>query len=166
MTDGTALKGANASDFAEVGARVDGPPDAMTFGRALPVGIGINILSVDVAASVAFARTVLGATITYADAQFAICRFGPSVWMIHADGTYKHNALRGVLEGAETRGAGVELRLYGRDPDLAEAVARTRDDVVLAGAMDKPHGLREAVILDPDGYAWVPGVALPEGDAE
>ena len=24
-------------------------------------------------------------------------------------------------------------------------------------ATDKPHGLREAYILDPDGYCWVPG---------
>jgi hypothetical protein len=26
--------------------------------------------------------------------------------------------------------------------------------------MDKPHGLREAVLVDEDGYVWVPGVAL------
>jgi hypothetical protein len=26
--------------------------------------------------------------------------------------------------------------------------------------MDKPHGLRECVLLDDDGYCWVPGVAL------
>jgi len=26
--------------------------------------------------------------------------------------------------------------------------------------MDKPHGLRECIILDDDGYAWVPGKAI------
>ena len=26
--------------------------------------------------------------------------------------------------------------------------------------MDKPHGLRECIILDDDGYAWVPGMAI------
>ena len=31
---------------------------------------------------------------------------------------------------------------------------------VLAGAIDKPHGLRECVIVDDEGYVWVPGVAL------
>jgi hypothetical protein len=28
---------------------------------------------------------------------------------------------------------------------------------VLQAPADKPHGLREAYILDPDGYCWVPG---------
>lgn len=31
--------------------------------------------------------------------------------------------------------------------------------MILAGAADKPHGLREAFILDPEGYCWVPTVA-------
>jgi hypothetical protein len=52
----------------------------------------------------------------------------------------------------------VELRLYGVDPDQAEAAARRRDAVVLAGAADKEHGLREAYIVDDDGYVWVPSV--------
>jgi hypothetical protein len=64
---------------------------------------------------------------------------------------------------AEGRGAGAELRLYGRDPDAAEAVARDLADemggVVLAGAADKPHGVREVYLLDPEGYCWVPTVA-------
>jgi hypothetical protein len=29
--------------------------------------------------------------------------------------------------------------------------------------MDKPHGLRECIIIDDDGYVWVPGVALKRG---
>ena len=32
---------------------------------------------------------------------------------------------------------------------------------VLDGSMDKPHGLRECYIVDPDGYVWVPSTALP-----
>ena len=62
------------------------------------------------------------------------------------------------MGGVEGRGAGVELRLYGCDPDEAEARARQLGFTVLAGAMDKPHGLRECVILDDEGYAWVPSV--------
>jgi hypothetical protein len=31
---------------------------------------------------------------------------------------------------------------------------------VLAGSIDKPHGLRECIILDDEGYAWLPGVAI------
>ena len=29
---------------------------------------------------------------------------------------------------------------------------------VLQEATDKPHGLREAYLYDPDGYVWVPSV--------
>jgi hypothetical protein len=29
---------------------------------------------------------------------------------------------------------------------------------VLAETQDKPHGLRECYLVDPDGYVWVPGV--------
>ncbi len=65
------------------------------------------------------------------------------------------------FEVTDARGAGVELRIYGCDPDQAEARARELGFTVLSGAMDKPHGLRECVILDDDGYAWVPAVALP-----
>ena len=60
--------------------------------------------------------------------------------------------------------AGAELRAYGVDPDKAETAARDGGWTVLAGAEDKPHGLREAVILDDDGYAWVPGVAIYPSD--
>ena len=62
----------------------------------------------------------------------------------------------GSVAGLEARGAGVELRLYGVDPDEAEAAARRSGATVLAPAADKPHGLREAHIVDDDGYVWVP----------
>ena len=62
----------------------------------------------------------------------------------------------------QVRGAGVELRIYGCPPDQAEARARELDFTVLAGAVDKPHGLRECVILDHEGYAWVPGIGIPD----
>ncbi len=55
---------------------------------------------------------------------------------------------------------GTELRLHGRDPDAAEAAARALDLTVLASAMDKPHGLREALLIDPAGYLWVSDVSL------
>ena len=63
-----------------------------------------------------------------------------------------------VLKGADQRGAGSELRLHGRDPDQAEAAARRLGFKVLVSATDKPHGLREAYLVDADGYVWVPDV--------
>ncbi len=131
------------------------------YGRSLRPGLGVNLLVRDVAAAVKFAETVLGATSTYADEDFAVLRAVGSEWMVHADHTYLDNPMTGVIQGVEARGAGVELRLYGIDPDTAEAAARDGGWTVLAGSMDKPHGLREAVLIDDDGYVWVPGVAIP-----
>jgi len=59
------------------------------------------------------------------------------------------------------RGAGVELRLHGCDPDIAAAKALELGFVVLDGPRDQPeHGLREAHIVDADGYVWVPDLPL------
>ncbi len=132
------------------------------YGRSIRPGLGVNLLVKDVSAAVRFAEQVLGATATYSDADFAVLRAAGSEWMLHADHTYVDNVLTGILDGAETRGAGIELRLYGVDPDSAESAARDGGWTVLSGAIDKPHGLREAVLIDDDGYVWVPGVALPK----
>ena len=144
-------------------------PDADAFGRALAPGIGFNLLVRDVERAARFQAVVLGATVDYWDQDFAILRTGTAagnaVWMLHHDRTYRSHPLAGIARGGDQgggRGAGAELRLYGRDPDAAEVAARAAEEtlggVVLAGAADKPHGLREAYILDPEGYCWVPSV--------
>lgn len=132
------------------------PPD---YGRSIRPGIGFNLLVREIARSVKFAEGVLGATAAYADEDFAVLRLNGSEWMLHADHTYSDNPLSGVVGGIEARGAGVELRVYGCDPDQAEAQARAKGFTVLAGTIDKPHGLRECMLVDDDGYVWVPGVA-------
>lgn len=128
------------------------------YGRGLR-GIGFNLLVSGVARSVRFATEVLGATSFYDDEDFAAMRLNGGEFMFHADHSFANNPLSGIVQGLEARGAGVELRIYGCDPDVAEAKAREGGWTVLAGAIDKPHGLRECVILDDDGYAWVPAVA-------
>ena len=137
------------------------PVSADEYGRALK-GIGFNLLVRDVPRAVTFATEVLGAVSFYDDEDFAALRFNGADFMFHADHAYLDNPLSGIVAGLEARGAGVELRLYGCDPDKAEAKARALGFTILAGAIDKPHGLRECVILDDDGYAWVPAVALPK----
>jgi uncharacterized glyoxalase superfamily protein PhnB len=109
---------------------------------------------------VKFAEDVLGATTTYADEDFAAMRLNGADFMLHADHTYEDNPVSGLIQGLEGRGAGVELRVYGCDPDQAEARAREGGWTVLTGTLDKPHGLRECVILDDDGYCWVPGIPI------
>ena len=107
-------------------------------------------------------QVFFGATVTYADNDFAVLRVVGADWMFHAAHTYRDNPVIGLIEGVTGRGAGVELWLYGVDPDAAEAAARDGGYTVLAGAMDKPHGLREAIILDDNGYCWVPGTPNPK----
>ena len=122
---------------------------------------GLIWWSGDVPAALAFQTQVLEAEIVHDDVDFAALRGYGAEWMLHADHTYSDHPLKGSLGGGLARGIGAELRLYGRDPDEAEAKARELGFEVLAGALDKPHGLREAYIIDQDGYLWVPGVPLP-----
>ncbi|MGH6933071.1 MAG: VOC family protein [Dongiaceae bacterium] len=133
------------------------------YGRSLR-GLTINLLVRDVAKSAAFQQDVLGASVVYADADFAVVRrslLGGEVdWMLHADHTYGSHPLLGMTGDNALRGVGVELRLHGVDPDAAVAAARRHGAYVLAAAADKPHGVREAFIADPDGYMWVPDVPL------
>ncbi|TIP52059.1 MAG: hypothetical protein E5X69_10015, partial [Mesorhizobium sp.] len=65
-----------------------------------------------------------------------------------------------VTSGAEARGAGIELRLYGADPDRIEKKAAALGHIVLAGSIDKPHGLRECYIVGPEGYVFVPSARI------
>ncbi len=132
---------------------------APAYGRSLE-GLTINLRVRDVDKALPFHREVLGAEVVYADPDFAVLRRGDIEWMLHADHTYSDHPLHGSLDLA--RGIGAELRLHGRDPDEAEAAARRLGYTVLDGAADKPHGLREAYLIDADGYLWVPDVPLAE----
>jgi catechol 2,3-dioxygenase-like lactoylglutathione lyase family enzyme len=131
------------------------PPD---YGRSLR-GLGVNMLVRDTAKATAFARDVLGLTVVYVDADLAVLRHGEHEWMVHADHTYDAHALLPRAKVAALRGGGIELRVHDVDPDAAVAAALERGYEVLEPASDKPHGLREAYILDADGYVWVPDIA-------
>jgi catechol 2,3-dioxygenase-like lactoylglutathione lyase family enzyme len=131
---------------------------APDYGRSLR-GLTVNLLVADVAVAVTFQTRVLGASVRYQDVDFAVLHGYDAEWMLHADHTYQDHPMIGAVAGLEARGGGVELRLHGCDPDRAEAAARSHDYLVLDGAADKPHGLREVFIVDPDGYVWVPDLA-------
>jgi uncharacterized glyoxalase superfamily protein PhnB len=128
---------------------------ADAYGRSLS-GMGVNLLVRDIGRAVAFQTEVLGTTVVYADPDFAVMRHGRGEWMLHADHAFAEHPLLALTGDGALRGVGVELRLYEADPDACEARARAAGHTVLAPAQDKPHGLRECVLIDPDGYAWVP----------
>ena len=139
-----------------------GRPDPMAFGRGLAKGVGVNILVRDVEASIRWQAEVLGADVIYWEDHFAVMSAEGGVWLVHSDWSYRDHEMTGVVQGQEARGQGVEIRLYNVDPDACEARARDVNAIVLAGSLDKPHGLREAYLVDPDGYIWVPSIALPD----
>ncbi len=136
---------------------------ADAYGRSL-AGMGVNLLVREVGRAVSFLTEVLGLETVYADADFAVLRHASSGGnqdiMLHADRTYAEHPLLALTGDGALRGVGVELRLYGIDPDAAEARARARGDAVFAATRDKPHGLRECYLADPDGYIWVPGIGI------
>lgn len=130
---------------------------APAYGRSLR-GLTVNLLVQDIGTSLVFQQDVLGAEIVYSDPDIAVLRFRDAEWMLHADHTYEDHPLHGSLSSDIPRGIGTELRLHGRDPDKAETAARELGYTILEGASDKPHGLREAYVIDPDGYTWVPDI--------
>ena len=134
---------------------------APEFGRSLS-GFGVNLLVSDVPRCAEFLAHVLQFEVLRHSVDFAILRHGDTIYQLHADHTYSDNPLPALVPEAGPRGGGVELRIYQVDPDAAEARARTSSGVVLQAARDKPHGLRECYLLDPDGYCWVPSVPLPQ----
>lgn len=130
-------------------------PDPAAFGRNLGPGLGVNLLVADVAAAAAFQQRVLGARLVWCEADFAILSACGAVWMLHGDRAYRDHPLGRAVAGEAERGAGVELRLYGSNPDDAVRLAEAAGGTVLSPPLDKPHGLREAHIIDPEGYVWV-----------
>jgi uncharacterized glyoxalase superfamily protein PhnB len=131
------------------------------YGRSLP-RFTVNLLVRDLERSVAFYEAVLGAKKRYSDPDFAALELAGLEFMLHADHTYEQHPLAARLAVSGPRGTGAELRLFGVNPDEVEARARASGATVVQPATDKPHGWREAIVADPDGYVWAVGVSLPK----
>jgi uncharacterized glyoxalase superfamily protein PhnB len=129
------------------------------YGRSLPK-FSVNLLVRDVQASLPFYRDVLGATVRYADEDFAALNLAGAEFMLHADHSYDHHPLHKYIAGVEVgrRGLGAELRVMGVDPDEAEARAKSAGATIVQPAADYPHGWRDVMLADPDGYVWAVGV--------
>ena len=125
---------------------------AQEFGRSLK-RFGINLLVKEVEKTAVFLRDILGMEIHRAD-------YDGNFFQLHADHTYQDNPLPEALKRIHYRGSGVELRLNHKDPDVCEGRAKKNSDHVFRTSLDRPHGLRECYLLDPDGYCWVPSARL------
>ena len=133
---------------------------APDYGKSL-AAFTVNLLSADLARALVFQRDVLQAEVLHEDEDLLILQGFGSSWMVHADHTYDQHALLADTQQANRRGAGIELRLHHCDPDAVAARAREQDFRLLDGPRDQPdHGLREAHVVDGDGYVWVPDTPL------
>ncbi|HUL15771.1 MAG TPA: VOC family protein [Terriglobales bacterium] len=130
------------------------------YGRALPK-FTVNLLVREVAKSLPFYRDVLGATVRYADDDFAALEIVGTDFMLHADHAYDQHPTRDRLKSGGLRGTGAELRVIGIDPDAVEKRARAWGARVVQPAKDFPHGWRDVMLEDPDGYVWAVGIAIP-----
>lgn len=123
-------------------------------------GLGVNLLVRDIDRSLVFHRRVLDASVLYSDPDIAVLTRDDAQWILHAWHTYDDHPLHERIVSRPSHAVGAELRLYGRDPDDAERVARELGCEIAQASADKAHGLRECFIFDFDGYLWVPGVAM------
>jgi uncharacterized glyoxalase superfamily protein PhnB len=131
------------------------------YGRAMPK-FTVNLLVRDVQKSLPFYRDVLGATVRYADADFAALNLQDLDFMLHSDHTYDHHPVFERLKAGGPRGTGAELRVMGIDPDAAEQRAKAARAKIIQPAMDFLHGWRDVMLEDPDGYIWAVGVPILE----
>jgi uncharacterized glyoxalase superfamily protein PhnB len=118
----------------------------------------VNLLVRDIRASLAFYERVLGAAVRYADSDFAVLKLLDFEFMLHADHAYDHHPLYQRLQAPGLRGTGAELRVLGLDPDSLEQRARDAGATIIQPTRDFPHGWRDVMLADPDGYIWAVGV--------
>lgn len=130
------------------------------YGRTM-AKFSVNLLVRDVERSIPFYKDVLGATVRYADQDFAALNLQGVEFMLHVDHTYDHHPLFERLKAGGPRGTGAEMRVMGIDPDAAEKRAKGLGAKIIQAAMDFPHGWRDVMLEDPDGYIWAVGTPIP-----
>ena len=129
------------------------------YGRGLPK-FTLNLLVRDVAEAIPFYRDVLQATVRYADGDFAAMEIGGTGFMLHADHAYDQHPLHERVHGIVVRGIGAEIRVMGIDPDAAEERAKNFGAEIVQEARDFPHGWRDVMLADVDGYVWAVGIPI------
>lgn len=128
------------------------------FGRRLK-GVGVNLLSPDVEKLAAFLKICFDLSIHRLSPDFAIVEHDGVLLQLHADATFSKHPVFSLLPEASPRGAGAQFYLFDVDPDKAVEKATKAGGMVMEAPANKPHGLREATILSPEGYGFSPSIA-------
>lgn len=132
---------------------------AAEYGRTL-AGLTVNLIVRDIARSIPFYTDVLGFTARYHDDDYAALERAGAKIQLHADHTYERQPWAPRLREPGKRGLGAEIRLLGLDPDETERLARAAGYTVLLAAKDWPHGWRDVLLEDPDGYTFAVGISI------
>lgn len=132
---------------------------AAEYGRTLS-GLSVNLIVRDVSRSIPFYTDVLQLRLLYSDEDFAAFERDGARLQLHADHTYARMPWASRLTEDSRRGLGAEIRILGIEPDSAEERARDGGFTVLVPVRDWPHGWRDCVLEDPDGYTFAVGVPL------
>jgi len=132
---------------------------AADYGRTL-TGLSVNLIVRDVGRSIPFYTGVLELRLLYSDDDFAAFERDGAKLQLHADHTYARMPWADRLSEGTRRGFGAEIRILGIDPDAAEKRAREAGFTVAVSVRDWPHGWRDCVLEDPDGYTFAVGVPL------
>jgi catechol 2,3-dioxygenase-like lactoylglutathione lyase family enzyme len=132
---------------------------AADYGRTLS-GLSVNLIVRELERSLPFYAGVLEMRLLYSDEDFAAFERDGVRLQLHADHTYARMPWAARLRDGSPRGLGAEIRILGVDPDAAEKRARDRGFTVLVPVRDWPHGWRDCVLEDPDGYTFAVGVPL------
>jgi catechol 2,3-dioxygenase-like lactoylglutathione lyase family enzyme len=132
---------------------------AADYGRTLS-GLSVNLIVREVARSIPFYTGVLELRLLYSDEDFAAFEGEGVRLQLHADHTYAQMPWAKRLAESSPRGLGAEIRILGIDPDAAERRARAGGFTVAVPVRDWPHGWRDCVLEDPDGYTFAVGVPL------
>ena len=127
------------------------------YGRSL-AALSLNLLVRDIARSLPFYTQVLGFTDRHHDPDFAALERDGVTVMLHADHSYAAQPWAPRLRETGKRGFGAEIRLLGIAPEAAEKRARDHGYTVVNKTQEWPHGWRDVVLEDPDGYTFAVGV--------
>ena len=132
---------------------------AADYGRTLS-GLSVNLIVRDVARSLPFYTSVLELRLLYSDEDFAAFERDGVKLQLHADHAYSGMPWASFLREHGRRGLGAEIRILGIDPDAAEQRARDGGFTVAVPVRDWPHGWRDCLLEDPDGYTFAVGLPL------
>lgn len=133
---------------------------ARDFGRTLE-GLTLNLIVREVAKSLPFYRDMLGFEVLYSDPDFAALRGHGTTLQLHADHTWEAMPWAPWLARPGPRGLGLEVRILGVNPDVAEARARELGFRVHLSTRDSAGiGWRECYLEDFDGYVFAVGVPI------